>query len=304
MKNKKDDDMPKSILFVQHTPDSGLAKELRKMIQDLKPWTRISIKVVERAGERLEDILHKSNPWEGIDCGRDDCLLCLSSSKEERKSGIDCTKRNVVYETWCQTCRDIKKKEIEKEGATGNKRKKEREVDDYRYIGETARSSYERGIEHCKDLEYFRNRSHMLKHIVLRHQDMQPKEVEFRMKVCSQHKTAFERQITEAVLIRNNSGPGLLNSKLEYNRCYIPKIVIEKREKESKEKDVTIEEETKAIDKIKILRSKFKKRNVGGVSKAEEDRINDKIEEVEKKMINLKERKRRGDWRLTHQNWA
>ena len=41
--------MPKSILFVQHTPDSVLAKEMRKLINELKPWTKIGIKVVERA---------------------------------------------------------------------------------------------------------------------------------------------------------------------------------------------------------------------------------------------------------------
>ena len=40
------------------------------------------------------------------------------------------------------------------------------------YIGETSRSSYERGIEHYKDLEFKRHKSHMLKHAVNHHEKM------------------------------------------------------------------------------------------------------------------------------------
>ena len=55
----KYDDIPKSVLFVQHTPESQLAKEIRKLINDLKLWTKIGINVVERAGERVQDILNR-----------------------------------------------------------------------------------------------------------------------------------------------------------------------------------------------------------------------------------------------------
>ena len=41
---------PKSVLFVQHTLNSGLANAIRKIILDLRPWTGINIKVVERFG--------------------------------------------------------------------------------------------------------------------------------------------------------------------------------------------------------------------------------------------------------------
>ena len=36
----KDNEMPKSILFVQHTKDSILAKDIRRIIQELKPCWR------------------------------------------------------------------------------------------------------------------------------------------------------------------------------------------------------------------------------------------------------------------------
>ena len=76
--------MPKSVLFVKNTPDRTLAKKLPKMLQELKPWTKIGITVVERSGERLEDILHKSDTWEKKDCGRTDFKSCDSSSKNEK----------------------------------------------------------------------------------------------------------------------------------------------------------------------------------------------------------------------------
>ena len=125
---RKEDDMPKSVLFVQHTINSGLAKELRKVVNELKPWTNIGIKVVERSGERIQDILHKSDPWESRDCGREDCAPCLSSSKSEKLPYKNCTKRSVVYKTWCETCRAgkvVKEKMIQKIVKPWRKKKKE-----------------------------------------------------------------------------------------------------------------------------------------------------------------------------------
>ena len=117
------------------------------------------------------------------------------------------------------------------------------------YIGETGRSAMERGLEHSKDLEYYRSKSHMLKHIVDKHEDIDPELVEFRMKVIIQHKTAFERQISEAVQIRRNAGPFLLNSKLEYNRCFIPKIVVKRDEKPEKADEKSVRE----VDLVKKI---------------------------------------------------
>ena len=53
----EDKEVPKAVIFVPFTVDSKLAKEIRNVIQSLKQWTGIELKVVERAGERLEEIL-------------------------------------------------------------------------------------------------------------------------------------------------------------------------------------------------------------------------------------------------------
>ena len=149
----KEDEMPKSILFVQDTEDSMLAKEIRKVIQELKPWTRLNIKVIERAGERLEDMLHKSNCWENSDCGRENCKICETSVKDESIPFKNCTRRSILYKTLCESCRkrNVSKLGEKIEGENRfSKRKFEEliEKEDYVYFGETSRSSNERGTEH------------------------------------------------------------------------------------------------------------------------------------------------------------
>ena len=58
----------------------------------------------------------------------------------------------------------------------------------------------------------------MLKHIVTKHPEKHPDEIEFCIKIVSHHNTSFERQLTEAVMIRRNLGDKLLNSKQEYKQ--------------------------------------------------------------------------------------
>ena len=53
------------------------------------------------------------------------------------------------------------------------------------------------------------------------------------MRVVRSYKTALSRQIGEAVRIRRRGGAGLiLNSKSEYNRCKIPRLVLEELDEE------------------------------------------------------------------------
>ena len=74
---------PKAVLFVPNTVDSALANEIRENVQSLRPWTAINIKIVERAGEKLQDILCKSNPWGSQDCKRENCFSCEAATKFE-----------------------------------------------------------------------------------------------------------------------------------------------------------------------------------------------------------------------------
>ena len=120
------------------------------MVQKLKPWTNLNLKIVERAGVKLQDLLHKSDPWANSDCHRENCFTCSSSHKSEAGEYKNCHTRSIVYGTWCQTCLGEKVPKVDKG-------KRKRAVESiwsgpyYKYIGESSRSSFERGQEHMKD---------------------------------------------------------------------------------------------------------------------------------------------------------
>ena len=80
----------------------------------------------------------------------------------------------------------------------------------------------------------------MWKHTTLKHgnDEMPP---EFSFKIVKSFNTALERQIYEAVHLRilaETPGLKIMNSKGEYNRCKIPRVVIEGTEYENENKEV------------------------------------------------------------------
>ena len=56
------------------------------------------------------------------------------------------------------------------------------------------------------------------------------------MKVITFHRSAFERQIQEAVLIQANIRHHILNSKSEYNQFALPRLGTKLGEKETSER--------------------------------------------------------------------
>ena len=88
-------------------------------------------------------MLVKSNPWAGMLCGQTTCLLCETKEKTGQNLNQNCSKRNLTYQTWCNTC-----KERDGEGMSDDELKS---VSLYTYIGETAKSARERGGEHVYD---------------------------------------------------------------------------------------------------------------------------------------------------------
>ena len=88
-------------------------------------------------------------------------------------------------------------------------------------MGETSRSIKERVGQHWADYAGRETKSHILKHQLLTHQGEEP---EFIVRAVSFHKTALDRQVSEAVRIKRRGGEGrVLNSKAEFNRSLHPK---------------------------------------------------------------------------------
>ena len=117
------------------------------------------------------------------------------------------------------------------------------------YVGETARTIQERAKEHWsaargrtkKDTEG----SHMWKHMEQYHGGGEPT---FIMRVVQFHRSALSRQTGEAVRIMRRGGAGsVLNSRSEFNRCYIPRLKVEEQDKLTEME----EQEKKELESVK-----------------------------------------------------
>ena len=96
------------------------------------------------------------------------------------------------------------------------------------YVGESSRSIQERAKEHWGAARRREEDSHMRKHQDMVHPGEPPA---FLFKLISNHKTPLSRQIREAVRIRRRGGASaILNSRSEFNRCHIPRLVVEEEE--------------------------------------------------------------------------
>ena len=77
-------------------------------------------------------------------------------------------------------------------------------------------------------------------------------EPKFMARVVQYHKSTLSRQLGEAVRIRRRGGQGsILNSKSEFDRCWIPRLTID--ENEEGQAKVAIEKEQEELNKVMEL---------------------------------------------------
>ena len=194
--------------------------------------------------------------------------------KTGKQKTQECTKRSIVYETWCLTCET---RELEKamEEESDEKKVKERicKAPKFKYIGETARSAYERGLEHQRDFEDMKLDSHILKHYLDNHKDDKMEDLEFGMRIVRNARSAFERQIAESVIIQSEKkNHFILNSKSEYNRCALPRLTakvgnftideLERKKKDEKEREKELMSKIRAL---KVEKSKIRREEVSRI---------------------------------------
>ena len=223
----------RSVIFVDNTEGGELATRMKDLMRRLSPSLGFNIKVVERNGSTLRSRFPVTNLWEGSQCGRSDCTTCNQGAEKLPQ----CTKTSVLYENICHKCN---------EGAGSSK-----ELTDVKegsiYIGESSRSIYERSKEHWSDWRSKLERSHILKHQREAHGGEE--EPKFMMRSVRYFRSALSRQVGEAVRIMRRGGAGaILNSKSEFDRCKIPRLVFEEEEDEEEirkkqEQDIAREKE-------------------------------------------------------------
>ena len=255
----------KSVIFVPHTQNSELAKELREKETELEKITGDKVKVVEKAGRKLEDILANGDPWRGLDCGRENCFLCNTKHLTGKNKKQDCRKRNILYEIRCFSCEDEEIEKIQELFSEDDKKRREMEANLSvpKYVGESGRSAYERGFEHLNLLTSLNKKSFMLRHMLHKHEDKKFEEVKWGMFILKYQRSAFERQIAEAVAIEKESKTSeILNSKAEWNQCQLPRLVTRIGNEETKLLEKEIEEEKKIEEELeKKVRTMRKERN-------------------------------------------
>ena len=166
-----------SVIFVPSTKESTLLKQLQANIDKSK----LKIKLIEKSGTSLGDILRTADPRKEKNCNRGDCPICTKGGKG------NCRTLNINYKITCE-CND-------------------------EYNGTTTRSGYTRGIEHTEDMISKKEDSDMWRHCRDKHNG----EIKgFRMDIVDTFKNdPMLRQVTEAVRIRRTEPEKRINRKEE-----------------------------------------------------------------------------------------
>ena len=218
--SQRDPKIPKftSVLFVPPTPGSGLAKAMQKREAELNVHSGLRIKIVEKGGAKLKNLVVKKNPFKTEECLNKRCPVCKSTSVtdpvDKGPFRVSCRTPSVVYEFTCQKCQES--------GKTS------------KYIGETGRPINVRGIEHVRDYIASKPCNPLAKHHLISHPD-EKKKVRFNMKINKVFKDPLTRQANEGVKIfRSANHASVLNSKSEFNHPPTNRVIISNRQNVAK----------------------------------------------------------------------
>ena len=227
-KNKKEQPETIGVMFIDQTVDGLLAKLLQEVEDRLARTTGYRIRMVELSGSKLCHLLPSTNPWSGQDCGREKCVTCGQGGERL----VECKRRNILYESECTVCNPVDARK-EKEADLGKRQGV--------YVGESSRSIHERAFEHDGDYKGQKDDSHMMKHWLTSHADLDAPPA-FRFRLVRSFPDALTRQISEAVRI-DLRGEGVLNSRAEFSRCRLPRLVIDQEgwKRSKAEEKITLE---------------------------------------------------------------
>ena len=181
------DGQSESVMFVESTPGSELAKRIRTLMKRLG----FRIKVVERAGKTIKGLLQRSNPFGINHCGRKECRIC------EQGITIDCRDRGCVYEYICVEC--VRK-----------------------YCGQTGRTIFDRDGEHMEAWEQGDDECPLQRHSNLYHGG-ERFEVELKV-VAKCYGRPSRRMVTEAVMIGEIPDNRTMNNRSEWNYTNLTKM--------------------------------------------------------------------------------
>ena len=209
-----------TVLFCPPTPDSALAKSLRRLLEVEGESTGLKIKVVERAGRKLR---HQVPGLQcSVECTKPQCFLHTTGGKG------DCRREGCVYRGHCVTCeekgpktwpREVGAKVVVEEvlvrqpGVTAS------------YTGESGFSFSVRGSQHLEALE--NPSSHkdnaFVKHAADYHQG-EENDVKFQLEIIGHYSKPVERQVCEGVYVHSDQSDLVMNSKLDHHLPAVTRV--------------------------------------------------------------------------------
>ena len=144
-----------------------------------------------------------------------------------------------------------------------------KEIRTAKYLGESSRSGYERGFEHLANLATLKSNSHMLRHMIEKHSGKDFSQIKWGMFILEHTRSAFERQIKEAVIIQQKSkGHEILNSRIEWGINSLPRLITRMGEKEMLEWERERKQEIAYEEVIEGKMREFRKeRNKGWLNR-------------------------------------
>ena len=208
-----------TVLFCPPTPDSLLAAGLRRIVEEETKGKDWSVKVVERAGVKLQHQVPGLK--EPSTCNKTDCFIHMSGGKG------DCRREGLVYKGTCLTCKERgPSSEIDKNGEVKMLTVVRKSMKSM-YWGESAFNGYTRGSQH---LEALKKPSKHKENAFVRHKEDFHKgeeaDVRFRMDVVRCYVRAMDRQIGEGCFILSPEADLLMNGKLDHMKPVVGRMVV------------------------------------------------------------------------------
>jgi hypothetical protein len=184
------------IIIVPPTPDSILAKELKRKCQKELEGTGISVTIQERGGSQLGRVLGTTVPGASRreHCGRPKCFSCNTGQE-----GV-CRRTGLGYEISCNLC------------GTNNITSK--------YAGETGKNLYMRGLNYVEDVGKKKADKPLWNHVIEKHGGRMeaPMFAHFSMKLKQHFRLPQRRKADEGVRIAHLDPETRMNSKNEFRQ--------------------------------------------------------------------------------------
>ena len=192
-----------SVLFVPATPHSALAKLLQNHEKQNNQGRSSRIKIVERAGISLKNVLAPNDPWGIVKCQDLDCFTCTTNMEPAK---VSCRTPGIIYNIFCNICGNDNREAV--------------------YVGQSGKNAYSRGKDHIDAFLAGSNSHCLVIHHRTHHPDLPRLVAHYRMAPIRSYKTPLDRQISEALDINNSEVDILLNSGSEWGAGKLPRASV------------------------------------------------------------------------------